>query len=289
MNVHSFCGMLFRKKGVEMLLRPKTSLQIDAVQNVHLAKGTVKLGTYQLNVYCFITDGLLIDTGSRSLARNLKPFFREQDLDQVVITHHHEDHTGNAGYLQRKYGLPIFMRTELIALCREKADYPLYRQIFWGRREPFLAEPIPDTLMSRKFSWEVIHTPGHAVDHIALFNKDTGQLFTGDLYCGERTRIILREESIATIIESIKKVLSYDFTDVYCSHLGYVKDGRNALERKLTYLQGLQGKILNFYQEGKTIKEITKLVFPKKYPIEWISLGEWSAENIVRSVINDSI
>lgn len=272
-----------------MLLRPKTSLQVKTIENVQLARGTVKLGNYQLNVYCFVTDGLLIDTGSKSLGRELEAFFTGQELDQVVITHHHEDHTGNAGFLQKQFGLPVYMRPEKIKVCQEKAAYPLYRQVFWGRRDPFQAEPVGNTLMSRTFAWEVLHTPGHALDHIALFNKDTGQLFTGDLYCGERTKVLLPEESIATIIASIKKVLSYDFTSLYCSHLGYVKDGRKALQRKLDYLYELQEKIVTLYREGRTIKEIKKLIFPKKYPIELLSLGEWSQENIVRSIIKDHI
>src|SRR5699024_12566035 len=79
--------------------------------------------------------------------------------------------------------------------CMTKADYPLYRKIFWGKRKPFRAEPIGETFTSRNATWKVIKTPGHAIDHLAFLNKETGQLFTGDLYCQEKTKVILREES----------------------------------------------------------------------------------------------
>lgn len=287
MNTHSIYGNLSFKGGENVVIRAKTSFRVETVQNVQLAKGIVKFGNYHLSVYCFIIDGLLIDTGPKTLASHLRTFFSGQDLDQVVITHHHEDHTGNAAFLQKQMGLSIFMRPEKMIYCQEKEDYPFYRKVFWGRRDRFEATELGDSLKSRTYSWEVIHTPGHAEDHVSLLNKDTGQLFTGDLYCGERTRVILREESISKIIASIEKVLLYEFSEIYCSHLGYVKNGRRALKLKLEYLKELQENILDLIQEGRSEKEISKILFPKKYPIEILSFGEYSAKNIVRSVIND--
>jgi len=237
MNTHSIYGNLSFKGGENLVLRAKTSFRVETVRNVQLAKGTVKFGNYHLSVYCFIIDGLLIDTGPKTLASHLLSFFSGQDLEQVVITHHHEDHTGNASFLQKQMGLSIFMRPEKIAYCQEKGDYPFYRKAFWGRRDRFEAADLGDLLKTRTYSWEVIHTPGHAEDHVSLLNKNTGQLFTGDLYCGERTRVILREESISEIIASIEKVLQYDFCEINCSHLGYVKNGRRALKLKLEYLK----------------------------------------------------
>ena len=61
----------------------------------------------------------------------------------------------------------------------------------------------------------------------------TGQLFTGDLYCQEKTKVALREENIPTIIDSLTKVLTYEFGEVFCSHAGHLVDGRAALRRKL--------------------------------------------------------
>ncbi len=271
------------------MLRPKTAFSEKTVKNVHIGKGTVKLRNFQLEVYCFVTDGILIDTGAKTLERDLLPFFAKHDIDKIVITHHHEDHTGNAAFLQENYQLPIYMSDEKIDECRKKAEYPLYRKVFWGKRDPFLAQPIGKTFSSRTFTWDVIKTPGHAIDHIALFNKETGQLFTGDLYCYEKTKVVLPEESISTIITSIKKVLTYDFDEVFCSHAGYIKNGREVLSRKLDYLLELQEKILKLYQEGKSIRQITKTIFLQKFPITIFSFGEWSPANIVKSVIRDCL
>ena len=86
--------------------------------------------------------------------------------------------------------------------------------------------------------------------HLAFLNHETGQLFAGDLYVTPKPKVILDEEHIPTTIESLKKILAYPFEDVFCSHAGYVQDGRKALQRKLEYLLELQHTVLRLYNEG---------------------------------------
>lgn len=265
----------------------KKSFEQETVNGVLMGNGTVSFKNVKLNVYSFFIDGVLIDTGAKSLEKEFKPFFKGLNIEQVLITHFHEDHTGCAAFLQEEMKLPLFMNDVKIDYCRKKADYPLYRQLFWGKRKPFHAEPISESVSSSHATWKAIETPGHAIDHLAFLNEETGQLFTGDLYCQERTKVILREESIPSIIESIKRILTYGFDDVFCSHAGYLKDGRSALKRKLDYLLELQGEIIRLFDEGKTPEQICATLFPKKYPITRFSIGEWGSNHIVRSVLQE--
>ena len=257
------------------------------VDDVRMINGTVAFGKIKLNVYSFVVDGVLIDTGSRSLLQPFKHFFEEADIDQVVVSHHHEDHTGGAGYLQEAYGYPIFMDRKMIEYCRKPADYPLYRQLFWGRRSPFQAEPIGRNFFSRSANWDVIETPGHAVDHLSFLNKETGQLFTGDLYVQRKTKLVLRGEDIPSIIASLQRVLTYDFKQMFCCHAGYVENGREALERKLDYLLGLAEEVYRLFEEGLDEKEIHKALFKKTYPIVKVSFGEWDSQHIVSSLLKN--
>ncbi|MCM3712044.1 MBL fold metallo-hydrolase [Sporosarcina luteola] len=265
----------------------KTKSMQDECSNVRFVNGVVQLNSVKLNVYCFETDGVLIDTGSQSLAEEFKEFFAQADIDKVVITHAHEDHTGGAQYLQTEYGLPIFMNEMAIEECAQKADYPFYRKFFWGKRQPFKAEPIGKSFNSRNAEWTVIETPGHASDHLAFLNKETGQLFTGDLYVHPKTKLILRDESIPAIISSLEKTLSYDFGELFCCHAGYVKDGRMALQKKLAYLQELRENTLALRKKGYQVREIHARLFPKKYPITYFSFGEWNSIHIIRSIVNE--
>jgi glyoxylase-like metal-dependent hydrolase (beta-lactamase superfamily II) len=265
----------------------KTKASQDDVNNVRFVNGVVHLNSIKLNVYCFETDGVLIDTGSQTLAQKFKPFFAQADVDQVVITHAHEDHTGGAQYLQTKFGLPVFLNEMSIEECARKAEYPLYRKVFWGKRLPFEAQPIEETFRSRNADWTVIATPGHAKDHLAFLNNGTGQLFSGDLYVHPKTKLILRDESIPTIISSIEKTLQYDFGELFCCHAGYVKDGRKALQKKLAYLQELRGNTLDLHKKGYDVREIHARLFTKKYPVTYFSFGEWHSIHIIRSIVKE--
>lgn len=265
----------------------KKDFERQTVNGVQMANGTIAFQKIKLNVYCFFVDGVLIDTGARALEKEFKTFFDDLDIEQVAITHFHEDHTGNAALLQKERNVPLFMSDIQRDYCMKKADYPLYRKVFWGKRQPFKAEPLKNTFFSRHATWEVIETPGHAIDHLAFLNKETGQLFTGDLYCQEKTKVILREESIPTIIQSLEKVLEYDFQDVFCNHAGYLENGRAALKRKLGYLQNLQDEVHRMYDEGYSPELIQVKLFPRKYPITYFSFGEWGSNHIVESIIEE--
>lgn len=266
----------------------KKNSTLGEKNGVSYINGQIKFQSISLNVYCYLVDGVLIDTGAQSLHKHFESFIDKSDFDQVIITHYHEDHTGCAAYIEKTKNVPIYLNEKTINYCTKKADYPLYRKLFWGKRKPFHANPMPKNFTSKNAKWDIIDTPGHSFDHNAFLNRDTGQLFTGDLFVSERTKVVLAEENIPTIIRSLEQLLLYDFQDVFCSHVGYMNDGRSALERKLTYLKSIQHDVLTLFREGNTIEVICKKLFPKKYPIIKFSSGEWDSLHIIASIINEN-
>lgn len=265
----------------------KKSIEFGSHHNVTYANGKVTLGKVSLNVYCYLIDGVLIDTGSRSLSKHFEPFLLGADIDQVVLTHLHEDHTGCASLIQQKRNVPVFIHEMSVEACEQNPDYPLYRKVFWGKRKPFKANAIGKTFTSRNAEWDVIETPGHAKDHLAFLNKETGQLFSGDLYVQTKTKIVLREESVPTIIRSIEHLLTFDFDEMFCSHAGFLKDGRKCLENKRDYLMGIQQQVIEAYQDGLSPQQIHERLFKRKYPITKLSNGEWDSMHIVTSILDE--
>lgn len=264
----------------------KKSFERGEQSGVATGNGKLSFGGVKLNVYSYFLDGVLIDTGAQSLRKPFLQYFAELPIERVNITHYHEDHSGLAAALQHQ-GLPIYMNASSLAIGAKKGDYLLYRKVFWGRRHAFKAQAVTERFSSASSEWLSIPTPGHAFDHLAYLNETTGQLFTGDLYCGEKTKVMLREESMPTVIKSLQHVLTYDFAEVFCNHAGYIAGGRSALTRKLNYLQELQHTIVQKHQQGLTATEITTALFPRKYPIVKLSHGEWDALHIVTSTIKD--
>ncbi|RTR35710.1 MBL fold metallo-hydrolase [Robertmurraya yapensis] len=258
-------------------------IEITEINDVTCVKGTTQQGS--MDVYVFLVDGLLVDTGPGSLLPELIPFFETNDFEKVIVTHHHEDHTGGAKWIQDHKEVPIFIHPLAVDLCSINAEYPLYRKIVWGERKAFQAEPITNTFQSRSYKWEAIHIPGHAFDHLAYLNQNTGVLFSGDLYVTPRPKLLLSFESVPVIMESIRKVLTYDFAEIYCCHAGYVANGKEMLKKKLDYMENKSGEIIHLFNQGLTIEEIKEKLLPSRHPIIQFSNHEWDTLHFITSVI----
>ncbi|MEN1968519.1 MBL fold metallo-hydrolase [Lentibacillus sp. N15] len=240
-------------------------------------------------VYVFLTDGMLVDTGPKRLVEELIPFYDKHAFDLVTLTHSHEDHTGTAPWIQENRDVPIYLHPKGIDICAKSYPYPEYRQFIWGKREKFHAIPMGDTVRSRSKEWQVIYTPGHASDHNALYNQEAGIMFAGDLYVNPKTKVIMGSESIPTTMDSIKKLLTYDFGAMFCCHAGYVPEGRKMIKQKLEYLENLSGEVKHLHQHGLSVEEIREKLFPEKYKIIAISGGEWDSLHVITSILSEEI
>lgn len=260
-------------------------LEITEVNGVVCAKGTTASNRGSMDVYTFLIDGQLIDTGPQSLLSENKSFFQSSNFEQVVLTHHHEDHTGGAKWIQEYKSVPIYIHPLAVEICSKVGEYPLYRQLVWGKREAFKAQALPTTFQSQTMNWEAIHIPDHAFDHMALLNKSTGTLFSGDLYVTPRPKLMLSFESVPVIMESIRKVLTYDFSEMFCSHAGFVPNGKKMLQKKLDYMEDKSGEIVDLYKQGLTKEEIKEKLMPSNHPIIQLSNHEWDTLHFITSVI----
>lgn len=265
-------------------------MKVESNNGVLSVSGVVSYEGFKINVYQFLVDGMLIDTGAYRLLNKLIPFYNENTIDMVCLTHDHEDHNGTAAWLQHNKQVPIYIHANSVENCLKEANYPDYRKRMWGVRESFEAHPYGGAVIqSNNYSWEIIHTPGHEENHISLLNQEKGILFSGDLFVAQKTRIIMESESIPETMASIRKLLNYDFTEMYCSHSGYHQDGRKKLKLKLNYLEELSGEIADLYGSGKTIEEIDKELFPKVPPLTYISDHQWDSKHIIRSILGSEV
>lgn len=240
-----------------------------------------------MNIYLYLVDGLLIDTGPRKLKESID-FFNTCDINQVALTHVHEDHSGMAAWLQQHKKPTIYLNSNSISSAKVKAKIPLYRTMTWGKRLPFDPISYPDKIKTGNYTFDIINTPGHASDHVTLFETNEGWLFTGDLYLGTRQIVCIREENIPQTINSLQELMKLDFNTVFCAHSGIHDDNpKEKLKKRLEYFLELKGKTEELYNKGLTAKQIDKKLFPKKPPITFVSCGEWSSYNIINSIIND--
>ena len=115
---------------------------------------------------------------------------RADRLDAVVLTHTHPDHVGNLAAAVDAFDVPVFgFDPEHDGVDRPIAD--------------------GDVVRLGDDDYRVIHTPGHKADHVCLYARERGVLFTGDLVFGGGSfgRTDLPGADRATLVESIDRLL----------------------------------------------------------------------------------
>lgn len=113
----------------------------------------------------------------------------------IVLTHHHRDHIGAAAWLRDVEGLPILAHPRTAALLDFEVDGTLDEgDVIIG------SEGAHD-------QWHVLHTPGHAPGHIALWEPDTRTLIGGDLVASVGTIIIDPPEGhMGTYLGTLRRI-----------------------------------------------------------------------------------
>ena len=125
---------------------------------------------------------------------------KKLNLNYIFITHHHSDHTSGVADLVKTYPeVKVFSPSELNSIS---------------------VNLISDskTITTKLNEFEVIHAPGHTLDHIILCDQKNNLIFVGDvlfrLGCGR-----VFEGTLEQMHNSLTKLLNLsDKMLVYCGH-----------------------------------------------------------------------
>lgn len=245
-------------------------------------------GRYYLSAGVYFVDGLLIDTGPPNTPIEFASIMGQVDVDKLVLTHHHEDHVGNAVFASRHIDRPPLTHSLTLPLVRNPAKVPLYRRVVWGTPEPFEAEALGADLRTPEYSFQVLHTPGHAPDHIALHEPDQRWLFAGDLFLATRLKVLRADENITDIIQSLRTLMELPDCTLFCQHSGIHESHQDRIGKKLDFLLGLQQQVALMYDEGRTIAEIVRELKVEKHWWKFISRGEFCARNLIEQLLRDT-
>ncbi len=251
--------------------------------------GYSPIGNPFLFVHIYFIDGLLIDTGQPKARKTILNTLDGLKVDQIFLTHYHEDHSGNAPSLSEKFQCPVYSSTKCSELMKAPPPLSFAQQVFWGNRPANTNIRVKNHFIeTSNYNFRLIPIPGHAEDMVALYEADKGWLFSADLYVNSYIGYFLKNESVTQQIESIKRILKLDFSILFCSHNPRLNDGREKLQKKLDYLEEFNGQIIAKYEEGLNAKQIFKSLNLKEHGFTYLlSHGELSKMNMVKSVIRD--
>lgn len=253
---------------------------------------SLRVGRYgnKVNTSCIVyrLGDTIIDTGPSNMWRTVRRFIQERAVEKVLLTHHHEDHSGNLSRIKKVWNPEIFSHEACHRAITHSFKVPLYRQLVWGRpRLKVETSSLPELFpISNQFHLKPIHSPGHSKDMTCYLEPNRGWLFTGDLYVAAHPKYSRKVEDPNLEIESLRHILTLDFETVLCSHRGVLENGREAISKKLNYLLALREQVKHYRKVGDSIQEICKRFLGTEGFLHYFSLGEYSKSNYIRAFAN---
>jgi glyoxylase-like metal-dependent hydrolase (beta-lactamase superfamily II) len=204
----------------------------------------------------------------------------------VVVTHYHEDHGGNLAPIRRAFAAPVYAPRPGLAELASGFPQRAYQRLFWGRPEPVQARELPRLVpLDDGGALEAIPAAGHSADMTCLLERERGWLFAGDLYIAARTRLLRQDEDLGAEIASLRRVLDLDFDTVFCAHRGVLGAGKDALRRKLDFLESLCQQVAALRRQGRSREEVTRLLLGREGLMTLLTGYHFSKRNLIAACL----
>ncbi len=256
----------------------------DHFISINVGKEYDKKPYYWTTFYYY--KGLIVDTGCPHTAEEATKFIEnvELNVNAILLTHYHEDHSGGAYLFKEKFNVDVFAPKKSMEILANPPEIPTYRQIVWGQPKPVKAIPLKTEMKIDDLVIKTLDTPGHSFDHVSFLIGHN--LFIGDLMANPNPVIILREEDSINVIESLKKLLKVNFEKAYGGHGIWKKDD---VKTTLNNMLKLKENVEALWRMGLNTEQITEKIFSnvpnKVLQMEEVSEGEWSRKNLVESLL----
>ncbi len=262
-----------------------------------------------------IYDGIAIDPGSPKMRRSLARHLRQVKLKitKVVATHAHEEHVGNLNWLSEFTGAPVYVSEMTARFLTPFKKLPWVRATIIGQ-PPNLKQPyhrLGETVETESGYLQVIATPGHCDDHIALYDPKEKVLLAGDALMGSYFATPNPDVDSRKWLLSLERLMELDIEILVEGH-GHIhtlraeipdfpgvvirEDPKVAISQELDYLQWLREQIEAGFQEQLPVRVIEASCFPWGSRTSWescatdecirlLSLGHFSRTELVRSFV----
>lgn len=235
-------------------------------------------------------DGLLIDVGPRCAAPELLKLLSQVEVKQIVITHSHEDNIGGLVDVHARYpNAPIYASYHALPVLEEpmRLRLQLYRRLVWGVpksiRQVRALDDIDNVIKTRNHTFRVIETPGHARDHISLFEATQRWLFSGDAFVGGAERSWPRESDLFGVIGSLQTLASLRPERLFPSSGEVRRTPRPEISEKIASLQRLCKEVARLDTSGMNVDEMVTCLFKGESPLRLWTGGHFSAANLIEA------
>lgn len=167
-----------------------------------------------------------------------------------------------------RLGLPVYGSAATARLLTAQSPLRLYRRLVWGNPAPLRV-----AVVERVGPLHLLPTPGHAPDHVALYDLERGLLFGGDLFLGVKASLAPPGFDLKALLESLRAVLALKPRAFYCAHAGLVESPLQALRAKLDFLERKREEALRLKARGLKPEEVVRHLFGRESLLVYLSGG----------------
>ncbi len=278
----------------------------ELLMNIHKIVLPTPYAIGDVNAFLVKGDALtLFDAGPKTkpayeaLARGIhEQGYSMDDIEQVVLTHHHPDH---AGWVDAFPKADVLGHRYVDYWMRQSADFLHYRETFY--REQLEQENVPqediDRILDAREELELFgtrpltrflkdgdevpghpglvayETLGHAQSHFIFVEEHTGEAIGGDLLLekvssnplveppvdlkGERPKSLLQYNA------SLKRLQKMDISKLYTGHGDAVTAIKPLVAERLTRQHDRAMHVLQLMAQHNNVYDLTKALFGKTY------------------------
>jgi glyoxylase-like metal-dependent hydrolase (beta-lactamase superfamily II) len=221
------------------------------------------------------------------------------DITSIVLTHHHPDHYGMAGWFQERTGSTVYLSKVALesakrlwgenetfsdALTEAFLQHGMVPELtndmrahMRGFREKVSPQPSDMTILEpgKKFrmggaEWDVIVGEGHAPGHLMFFDSQSGKLLCGDQVLPDISPNIGwmpggDPDPLGSFLESLQQLLPLPVTMVFPGHRDPFPSYRQRIEELLQHHERRLMKMADILgNDEKSAFEVCELLFSSR-------------------------
>ena len=226
-------------------------------------------------------DLTLIDPGP-NIKEHIDEIIRvgKNKIKRILVTHTHTDHSPAA--------LPI----------SKVLDVPMYGRLIDGESswedETFIPDVIlndADIIKTDEYTLEVIHTPGHASNHLCFLIKELNCLITGDHIMEGSTVVIGPPDgNMADYLESLNKLFKYKIDCLAPGHGNFMYEPKKVIESIIRHRLSREAKVLRRLEDVGDIdlESLTAIVYDD-VPEQLHPIAKFSLEAHLLKLLNEGV
>jgi glyoxylase-like metal-dependent hydrolase (beta-lactamase superfamily II)/8-oxo-dGTP pyrophosphatase MutT (NUDIX family) len=169
-----------------------------------------------------------------------------RDVEAILVTHRHPDHTGGVALLAERTGAAVRA---------------------WGEEDVGGVRPRPlhdgELLEAGGARLRVLHTPGHASDHVCFLLEGAASLFAGDNVLGEGTAVIGPPDgNMRDYLATLHMLSGLRIDRIYPGHFRPLDGGTKVIEGYIAHRAEREAAILQALTRGPlSVEQIVAEVY----------------------------